>query len=307
MSIGTIDRRFQTVRLLERQVQRDGLRVNRELGIIYGVRILGYESANGRTYSHEAVAKAKGMYENLPVNVNHPSRDAPNADRDLADRFGKLKNVSIDSGGLRGDLWIIRSHRLADSVFEMAENHSSLLGLSHNAEGQTRRDNGRVIVERIDRVRSVDLVADPASSRGLFESRSRGGVGRSTSARDFYERVTGGASRRLWEADAAAIDPEEGGEFSAAVDDDEELLTPRDELLRIINDPALTDSEKLQAIDNLIAGMGSEEAMESRRYGPSRPGGSRDAADFYRKVTHGGTNLREAKRFARAITGRSVD
>jgi hypothetical protein len=44
------------------------------------------------------------------------------------------------------------------------------VGFSHNVEARTSRRGDRVVVEVITRVQSVDLVADPATTRGLFES-----------------------------------------------------------------------------------------------------------------------------------------
>jgi hypothetical protein len=41
---------------------------------------------------------------------------------------------------------------------------------SHNVEAVVRRENDKAVVEKIVSVRSVDLVADPATTAGLFES-----------------------------------------------------------------------------------------------------------------------------------------
>ena len=62
------------------------------------------------------------------------------------------------------------SHPFAPAILEAAEKNPTLFGLSHNAEGRTRRDNGSTLVEEIVRVRSVDLVSDPATTKSLFES-----------------------------------------------------------------------------------------------------------------------------------------
>jgi hypothetical protein len=55
-------------------------------------------------------------------------------------------------------------------VVEAAERMPEALGLSHNAEGKVSSKNGEVLVEEITRVRSVDLVSDPASTESLFEA-----------------------------------------------------------------------------------------------------------------------------------------
>ena len=46
--------------------------VDRLAGVIRGVKILGLESRNGRTYLPEALAAAAPLYEGAKVNVNHP-------------------------------------------------------------------------------------------------------------------------------------------------------------------------------------------------------------------------------------------
>ena len=51
-----------------------------------------------------------------------------------------------------------------------AEHAPENVGFSHNVEARVGRRGDRVVVEAIIRVQSVDLVADPATTRGLFES-----------------------------------------------------------------------------------------------------------------------------------------
>ncbi|MGO9597438.1 MAG: hypothetical protein ACLP7Q_05395, partial [Isosphaeraceae bacterium] len=60
-----------------------------------------------------------------------------------------------------------------------AEHAAENVGFSHNVEARTSRRGDRVVVEAILRVQSVDLVADPATTRGLFESAATAGDGES--------------------------------------------------------------------------------------------------------------------------------
>ena len=159
-----------TVESLFEIVQSGSIAVDREAGIIRGVRILGPVSANGRKYVPSAISGALAMYEGRPVNANHPPRSAPDSDRQVQDRIGWLSGVKLTDGGLSGDLNILTGHPLASAVLEAADRNPALFGLSHNAEGRTRRENGSTLVEEIVRVRSVDLVSDPASTKSLFES-----------------------------------------------------------------------------------------------------------------------------------------
>jgi hypothetical protein len=60
------------------------MRVDREAGVIRGVKVLGLESRNGRTYLPEALAQAAQLYEDAKVNVNHPKGN-PTGPRDYQD------------------------------------------------------------------------------------------------------------------------------------------------------------------------------------------------------------------------------
>ena len=55
-----------------------------------------------------------------------------------------------------------------------AEHAPENVGFSHNVEARTARRGEEVVVEAITRVQSVDLVADPATTRGLFEAAAGG-------------------------------------------------------------------------------------------------------------------------------------
>lgn len=147
-----------------------GLRVDREKGCIYGVKVLGYQSLNGRRYLPEAVRKAAPLYEGAMVNIDHPE-GKPTDQRSAYDRFGKLINVRyVDNKGLFADLEYLAAHPMASRVIEAAERMPDLYGLSHNAEGEGEDDdNGIFIIHKITEVRHVDLVADPATTRSLSE------------------------------------------------------------------------------------------------------------------------------------------
>jgi hypothetical protein len=146
------------------------IRVDRQAGVIHGVKVLGLESRNGRSYLPEALAEAAQLYEEAKVNVNHPKGN-PASPRDYQDRIGTIHNVSLRPGaGLFGDFHFNPKHALAEQLIWDAEHAPENVGFSHNVEARTSRRGDRVVVEAITRVQSVDLVADPATTRGLFES-----------------------------------------------------------------------------------------------------------------------------------------
>jgi len=149
------------------------MRVDRQAGVIRGAKILGTESRNGRTYLPEAISRAAGLYENAKVNVNHP-KGSPGGPRDYQDRIGSIRDVRVRAGeGLFADFHFNPKHALAEQLAWDAEHAPENVGFSHNVQARTSRRGEQVVVEAITKVQSVDLVADPATTGGLFESRQR--------------------------------------------------------------------------------------------------------------------------------------
>jgi hypothetical protein len=146
------------------------MRVDARAGVIHGVKLLGLESRNGRSYLPEALVEAARLYEDTKVNVNHP-KGHPASPRDYQDRIGSIRGVAMRPGeGLFGDFHFNPKHALAEQLIWDAEHAPENVGFSHNVEARTSRRGDRVVVEAITRVQSVDLVADPATTRGLFEA-----------------------------------------------------------------------------------------------------------------------------------------
>lgn len=170
------------------------LRVDRAAGIIRGVKILGLESQNGRSYLPQALEAAMPLYEGAKVNVNHP-RSPLGAPRDYQDRLGTIRNVNFKAAaGLFADLHFNPQHALAGQLAWDAEHAPENVGFSHNVLAKVGRRGDRTVVEGITKVQSVDLVADPATTRGLFEA-----------AAPVLERTTAAAATSvLWEEITAA-------------------------------------------------------------------------------------------------------
>ncbi len=148
------------------------LRVDRTLGVIRGIKILGLHSRNGREYSPEALSRAAGLYDGAKVNVNHP-KGHPLSPRDYQERIGVVRNVEHRSSeGLFGDFHFNPKHPLAEQLAWDAQHAPENVGFSHNVQARLNRQGDKTLVEEIIRVHSVDLVADPATTRGLFESTS---------------------------------------------------------------------------------------------------------------------------------------
>jgi hypothetical protein len=145
--------------------------VDSEHNTIRRVKILGKHSTNGRVYTQEAIRKAVEMYEGARVNVNHPAGGATQP-RAYQDRFGVVKNVTAHEDGLYGDLIYNPKHAVAEQFVWDAEHQPQNVGLSHNVQASVIRRQGKTVVEQITKVQSVDVVADPATTKGLFENES---------------------------------------------------------------------------------------------------------------------------------------
>ncbi len=145
------------------------LTVEGDGSVLRGVKLLGLSSKNGRVYRPAALEGAIPLYEGAKVNVNHPKGD-PLSPRDYQDRLGSIRGVEFrPTEGLFGDLHFNPKHALAEQLAWDAAHASENLGLSHNVVARTTRSGDEVVVEEILKVQSIDVVADPASTRGLFE------------------------------------------------------------------------------------------------------------------------------------------
>src|SRR5574343_925738 len=152
---------------------KNKLVVDRHNGVIKNIKIIGFISENKRKYSPKTLRAAVPLYEGIKVNFNHPKK--PNDPRDAEDRFGKFVNVRFVEGeGIFGDLLFLKSHDMAERVCEAAEREelNDAFGMSHNAQGEgAMTKDGFFDVQKITEVRHVDLVADPATTKSLCESK----------------------------------------------------------------------------------------------------------------------------------------
>lgn len=234
---------------------------------VRGVKILGHESAHGHKYAKEAMLEAIPLYEGRQVNVNHPTKGLGTSRR-YEDRFGRLKNVEYREGkGLFGDLHYNGGHRLRKQFEFDVEHEPKNCGLSHNASGSAKKRNGDVIVESIDKVRSVDLVADPATNVSLFEDKGgrsmlRARKKRRTSRED-RKRIF---QRRLMEAIAA-----EGEEEGSSVP------TPREAMAKMVMAIFMDDSlDAKQRKDKINKLLDMEEDVSSDEGDGDEPSGEKE-------------------------------
>lgn len=240
--------------------------VDRDAGVIRGVKILGRESANGRTYSDQAMREAALLYDGRGVNLDH---DRTGKERKVAEGFGRIGNATVRPDGVYGDLEFLKSHPAAEQVCEAAERMPEQLGMSHDAEGTVVRQNGRMVVESITSVNFVDMVRKPATNAGLFESQ-------------------GGTQMTLLREQADLLPPEE--EAAVAVEEPVEAgPTPADEVKAardkaamailkraldgeiMLKDALKQITEVVGKLDGAMAGMTGPEAAPAEEAEPAIP------------------------------------
>lgn len=144
--------------------------VDRAGGWLRGVKLVGGTSRNGRRYPGDTLSSAVELYRGKKVYVDHPKPSDFEADRSVRDWVGTIHNPRFEAGAIYGDVLLRKASPMFEEIVEMAELHSSALGFSHVADGDSHHDGGIEVIDRIKAVYSVDLVTEPATTSGLFES-----------------------------------------------------------------------------------------------------------------------------------------
>lgn len=157
-------------KLLETVYLESAASVDAEAGVLRGVKLLGMESRNKRRYKREGMQKAVSLYEGLKIYVDHPNRDDVGADRKMKDWAGVITKARFESDGIYGDVKLRKESEHFRGIIEAATEFPKAVGFSHVADGDSDYEGDTEIVESIRKVFSVDLVTDPATTGGFFES-----------------------------------------------------------------------------------------------------------------------------------------
>lgn len=250
-------------------------RVDREAGIIYGVKLLGRTSPNnhkipgateGTEYTPDAIQRALPLYEGLKLNVNHPPRSDPKADRSSYDRIGKVVNARIDGGDIRGDLKLLKSHPMAERLMEAAEHMPDAFGLSHNAYGRWELRGKKAVIVEIPEVRSVDVVADAGTVSSLYESQES--TMATIKVRALFESLVPKIEAKLRPTLKAFLEAEDKGDDKTLKEDDGGAsmdappadMSPEDQIkagfkaaiMAIIDDSSMTAAEQQKKIGEYL-------------------------------------------------------
>ncbi len=148
--------------------------VDEEAGIIKNCLVAGFVSKNGYKYAEEAFREALPEYENCPVNRDHLGTNEVGLrgekPRSSDDVLGYLANPRLEADGIRADFVYLKTHPFNARVVEAAKRMPWSFGFSHHAYGKPVKEGGEWVVKKIEAVRSVDLVAEPATTDGLHEN-----------------------------------------------------------------------------------------------------------------------------------------
>ena len=145
--------------------------VDVENGILNDVKFLGLDSLNGRRYTAEAVRNAVELYAGRKVYIDHGDDGTPV--RGYRDWVGKTRRPIVREDGIYGQVKFKEEHSEFKCIMADAKENPKDFGFSHVADGEsTIAEDGVEEVRVIEEVFSVDLVTDPATTAGLFESKS---------------------------------------------------------------------------------------------------------------------------------------
>ena len=142
---------------------------DKETMVLHNVAVLGPVSTNGRRYSVETQRDAIPLFEGIKAYLNHPQTRDMGEPRNVQDLIGEHKNVRVVGDRTISDLHLINNQTVREHVLPIVESKPHLAGNSIVARGKmVKADDGIMDVEKILAVRSVDLVAEPATTSGIF-------------------------------------------------------------------------------------------------------------------------------------------
>lgn len=231
--------------------------VDAEAGVLRGVKLLGMESRNNRRYKREAMQKAASLYEGVKIYVDHPTPGEIGNDRRIKDWAGVITAARFESNGIYGDIKLRKESEHFRGIVEAATEFPKSIGFSHVADGDSGYEGKTEIVESITKVFSVDLVADPATTLGFFES------ARPATVKSLVESLPDGPARkRLVEMmGAGSLD----GDLSMDDDPQSQMAGLAKELIRMLGDTLKALASKDPVVTPPPAPPAPEEEMDKEK------------------------------------------
>ena len=139
--------------------------------IVKDHKVLGIISKNGYTYPIATQQEALPIFEGAKAYLNHPTTKEMGEARNVRDLIGYHKNLRVKEDGTYSDLHLINNRTVQDYVIPVAETASHLIGSSVVIRGKMKNVKDSLPqIEKIYACRSIDLVSEPATTNGLYES-----------------------------------------------------------------------------------------------------------------------------------------
>lgn len=220
--------------------------LHRDALTIKNAVMINQRSSNGvggRRYSDAALKKIASLAEGLPGYLNHVPASEAFKPRDVRDIAVRWHNVRFDPSAHRvvGDMHVMPHH--ADLVFGLAERFGDHVGNSLVSKGAVRQEASGEVVDDILQCRSCDIVSDPATTRGLFESGNSDPT--PLSIMDLAETLKGATPMDVMQAILDAVNGTSTPRPAAPT-------KPSAPQLRVISEGKELDGSQLQAIIDAI-------------------------------------------------------
>jgi hypothetical protein len=183
-------------------------RIDREAGLIKGVKLMSFESKNARRYRLPDPA----LFQGTQIRLNHHGKeDGPPMDTDppFEGIWATAENIKVGPDGVYADLKYNKKHVQMESILWWAENSPTVGGFSPITWGLHNHVNGETVID-ILMVESVDLVGRPATTKGFFESEAMTMAMTPEEISKFQEAVSDKAilATRVQEAEKRATEAE---------------------------------------------------------------------------------------------------
>lgn len=143
---------------------------DKENHVFRNVAVLGSHSRNGRRYTNAALQSAARVFEGTRVFLNHREQQGTRTKpHDVRDYVGRLTGLHVDGDLVRArELTVVNESHWP--LLTSIDKDPKAFGLSIDGEGKMKKNE----VTEVTAGRSVDLVSDPATVRGLFEEIDNG-------------------------------------------------------------------------------------------------------------------------------------
>jgi hypothetical protein len=153
---------------LREEIDHGKFTVDREQGMIFGVKLCSKLSKNNREYTRPALEDLTKLYEYLPIRIDHDEKGYLKTVGSV--QKAELNRIDYD---IRGDISLNKGHPAYDQIMEDAEHRPHLLKLSHEipARGyQATQAGDKLVVNRVHKVDCFAIVTNGGVNQSLFEA-----------------------------------------------------------------------------------------------------------------------------------------